>query len=152
MSKPKSDEYLTPPEIIEALGQFDLDPCSPYERPWDTARVHYNAVQDGLAREWFGRVWLNPPYVRGMGLWLKKMVKHRNGIAFIFVRTETRLFHTYVWGVADAILFLKGRTRFYLANEDLLLDAPAASCLVAYGKENAKALRESGIEGHYVNL
>ncbi len=148
----KSDEYLTPPEIIEALGVFDLDPCSPYERPWDTARVHYNRVQDGLEREWFGRVWLNPPYVRGLGLWLKKMVAHGNGIAFIFARTDTRLFHTYVWGVATAILFLRGRTKFFLANEDQMLDAPSPSCLVAYGKDNARALRESGLEGCYLDL
>lgn len=24
-----NDEWLTPPEIVEALGPFDLDPCSP---------------------------------------------------------------------------------------------------------------------------
>lgn len=23
-----SDEWYTPPEIIEALGEFDLDPCA----------------------------------------------------------------------------------------------------------------------------
>lgn len=32
------DEWLTPPEIIKALGgpeSFDLDPCAPIKRPWD---------------------------------------------------------------------------------------------------------------------
>lgn len=29
------DEWLTPPQIIKALGGFDLDPCSPINRPWD---------------------------------------------------------------------------------------------------------------------
>ena len=33
------DEWLTPPEIIQALGHFDLDPCSPIDRPWPTAKV-----------------------------------------------------------------------------------------------------------------
>ena len=36
-----NDEWLTPPYIIEALGRFDLDPCSPINRPWDTATIHY---------------------------------------------------------------------------------------------------------------
>ena len=35
------DEWLTPPEIINSLGTFDLDPCSPINRPWKTAKKHY---------------------------------------------------------------------------------------------------------------
>jgi len=27
------DEWLTPPYIIKALGEFDLDPCAPINRP-----------------------------------------------------------------------------------------------------------------------
>ena len=54
------DEWLTPPEIISALGQFDLDPCAPANRPWDMARHHYSLPlglfePDGLNRNWFGR-------------------------------------------------------------------------------------------------
>jgi hypothetical protein len=29
----KNDEWLTPPEIIHALGLFSLDPCAPINRP-----------------------------------------------------------------------------------------------------------------------
>ena len=32
-SKTGKDEWLTPLEIIRALGEFDLDPCSPVRRP-----------------------------------------------------------------------------------------------------------------------
>jgi hypothetical protein len=52
-------ELLTPPELIKALGQFDLDPCSPVNRPWQTALNHYTILEDGLLQRWFGRVWLN---------------------------------------------------------------------------------------------
>ena len=31
-------EWLTPPYVLDALGEFDLDPCSPVVRPWDTAK------------------------------------------------------------------------------------------------------------------
>lgn len=51
-------EWLTPPEIIQALGPFDLDPCAPIVRPWDTAQTYYTIDDNGLLKEWFGRVWL----------------------------------------------------------------------------------------------
>ena len=38
----KKDEWLTPPGILNRLGEFDLDPCTPIDRPWDTAKLHYN--------------------------------------------------------------------------------------------------------------
>lgn len=55
------DEWLTPPEIIRSLGEFDLDPCSPINRPWDTALNHYTIIDNGLKQQWYGRVWCNPP-------------------------------------------------------------------------------------------
>lgn len=88
----KNDEWLTPPPIIQALGFFDLDPCAPVDRPWDTARQHYSRRDDGLAQDWGGRVWMNPPFGTQAIDWLRKMVKHGNGIALVPARTETRMF------------------------------------------------------------
>lgn len=61
----QNDEWLTPPALLRALGQFDLDPCSPVVRPWDTAAQHYTVQDDGLSLPWAGRVWLNPPIRQG---------------------------------------------------------------------------------------
>ncbi|WP_223160903.1 phage N-6-adenine-methyltransferase [Salinicola aestuarinus] len=88
----QKDEWLTPPSILEALGSFDLDPCSPVERPWDTASEHLTLHDDGLSAAWRGRVWLNPPYGRETGLWLEKLAEHGDGIALVFARTETEMF------------------------------------------------------------
>jgi hypothetical protein len=52
-----NDVWLTPPYIIESLGGFDLDPCSPIDRPWPTAKSHYTIIDDGLTKDWSGRVW-----------------------------------------------------------------------------------------------
>jgi hypothetical protein len=68
--------WLTPPRILEALGEFDLDPCAPLERPWDTAKKHYTTEDDGLIQPWFGRVWCNPPYGKEMNAFLERMVTH----------------------------------------------------------------------------
>lgn len=50
----RSDVWFTPPEIIGAVGPFDLDPCTlpPERRPWDTARFHYSEIDDGLVQPW----------------------------------------------------------------------------------------------------
>lgn len=53
----KSDTYLTPREIIDALGPFELDPCAaPEPRPWPTAERHIVLPEDGLAADWGGGI------------------------------------------------------------------------------------------------
>ncbi|WP_288365608.1 DNA N-6-adenine-methyltransferase [uncultured Marinobacter sp.] len=150
----KNDEWLTPPEIIEALGTFYLDPCSPGERrPWDTAAVHYDFRDNGLSQPWGGRVWLNPPYGREAAQWLERLAAHGNGIALIFARTETDMFFRHVWEKADAILFLRGRLHFhYVTGERAKANSGAPSCLVAYGANNVRALKQSGLDGRLVTL
>ena len=147
------DEWLTPPEIIKALGPFDLDPCAPIIRPWDTARKHYTIEDEGLSKSWSGRVWLNPPYGSFTGRWLDKLACHGNGIALIFARTETQMFFDNVWGQADAILFLKGRLVFHnVDGTKARANAGAPSCLVAYGEHNADCLLRCSIRGKWIPI
>ena len=149
-----SDEWLTPPAIIDALGPFDLDPCSPVHRPWDTAKLHYTIEDDGLAKPWGdNRVFMNPPYGPETGKWLEKLANHGNGIALIFARTETEIFHRWVWQRADAILFLRGRLYFHkISGERGRSNAGGPSALIAYNPANADKLRTCGIAGHFVDL
>jgi len=146
-------EWLTPPDIIRALGSFDLDPCAPERRPWSTARCHYTIQDDGLRQAWFGRVWLNPPYGPETHKWLARLAQHGNGIALIFARTETRMFFDYIWEQAHAVLFLRGRLTFYnLDGTKPKNSGGAPSCLVAYGLDNVAALGASGLAGKLVRL
>lgn len=146
-------EWLTPPEILRALGVFDLDPCSPVNRPWDTALRHYTILDNGLEHDWSGRVWCNPPYGKEAKIWLKRLAAHGNGIALIFARTETDMFFSEVWDKADALLFIRGRLFFHhVTGEAAKANSGAPSVLIAYGNENAKCLKECGIEGKYIEL
>ena len=147
-----NDEWLTPPSIIESLGQFDLDPCSPEARPWDIAKSHYTKIDNGLSKDWHGRVWCNPPYGRDTFIWLDKLAKHGNGIALIFARTEAKGFHEQIWDKADAVFFFKGRIKFYYVTGVQGDSANAPSCLVAYGKNNIMALASSGLKGRLIYL
>jgi len=145
-------EWLTPPDLVKMLGDFDLDPCSPVNPPFVHAPINYSILDNGLKREWFGRVYMNPPYGKDMHLWLNKLQKHGNGIALIFARTETKCFFENVWDKADALLFVKGRIRFYNV-EGIQKGTPGApSVFIAYGKNNSLALKKSGIEGKYLEL
>lgn len=139
-----SDEWLTPPEILEALGDFDLDPCSPINRPWDTAAEHYTTMDDGLSKPWRGRVWLNPPFGREAIKWMRKMVEHGDGIALLPARTETVMFYETVWPVANAICFMRGRPYFHLVTGQRgRANSGAPICLIAYGPENVSWLIRS---------
>lgn len=149
----KSDTWLTPPHILEPLGPFDLDPCTPEAMPWQTARHRFTPADDGLSQAWFGRVWLNPPYGRALADWLDRMARHGRGTALIFARTETEAFHRHVWKQASALLFLQGRLHFCdTAGVPAKANAGAPSCLIAYGIEDADRLAECGLEGAFVPL
>lgn len=141
-----NDEWLTPPEIVKACGAFDLDPCAPIVRPWDTAARHFNVNDDGLAQPWEGRVWCNPPFGREAVKWLRRMAEHGNGIALIPARTETVMFYETVWARADAVLFMQGRPHFhYVCGRRAAANSGAPICLVAYGANNVAALAASGL-------
>lgn len=151
------EDWLTPPFIIDQLGPFDTDPCSPLPRPWDTAKTHYTIATNGLNQPWHGRVWLNPPYGNETWKWMSRLAQHGNGIALIFARTETATFFPWVWNHATAILFIRGRLNFYTKEGRRGGVAGAPSCLIAYGEENAlrlkcATLRDGGIEGRFLML
>jgi phage N-6-adenine-methyltransferase len=147
-----TDEWLTPPSVIGALGSFDLDPCSPGDRrPWDTAAKHYSLEDDGLRQQWEGRVWLNPPY-SSAAQWMARLAEHNHGTALIFARTETRMWFDHIWPRASGLLFLKGRLRFCYVSGKEAGTAGAPSVLVAYGEHDAAVLSSIPIPGHYVSL
>lgn len=152
------DEWLTPPQIIQALGGcdgFDLDPCSPINPPWPTARQHLTITDNGLTSEWHGRIWLNPPYggPKIVGPWMRRMAVHAKGTALIFARTETALFFETVWQQATAVLFLKGRLHFHhIDGSRAEANAGAPSVLIAYGNNDADILERCKITGHFMRL
>lgn len=148
-----SDEWLTPPEIIQDLGPFDMDVCCPVNMPWETAKIMYTPLDNGLLSLWDGFIWCNPPYGTQTKVWLNRMCLHNNGIALIFARTETEMFFKYVWHYAYSLLFIKGRIFFYKPNgEKAKINSGAPSVLIAYGKEANRRLSISSIDGKYIRL
>jgi hypothetical protein len=63
----ESDERYTPRWVFDGLGiTFDLDPCSPGEGAGDCVPAVRKLTKhdDGLAHDWEGCVWVNPPFSR----------------------------------------------------------------------------------------
>ena len=153
----ESKEWYTPVEVFKAIGlYYDLDPCSPGPdiAPWIPAKFHFTIKDNGLDKQWFGKVYMNPPYGSDTPLWLAKLAGHGDGIALVFARTDTRWFHEYI-PRAEAICFIKGRIQFIDAPHALEYAAGqykpknggcgAASMLIAYGSTCADALYKSSL-------
>ncbi len=153
-----TDDWITPRYVIDALGgadSFTLDPCACDPQPWPTARTMWTFRKNGLLQLWRGRVWCNPPYGRLAGPFLERLASHGNGIALLFARTETAMWFKYVWPMADAILFLKGRLTFYRASGEAMPpghNSGGPSVLIAYGEQNIDSLRTCGLDGKLIWL
>lgn len=151
-------EWYTPKWVFDWLGlRFDLDPCSPAGGlPWVPADRFYSLPADGLALPWQGRIWCNPPYGPATKKWLRRMHKHRHGVALVFARTDTEWYHQYA-KTADAILFIEGRIKFVdETGEPPVNDkghkntAGTGSMLVAWGADCVEALRRNSRRGHFI--
>lgn len=152
-SKERTDEWYTPKHIIDALGSFDLDPCAPVNRPYDFATHHFTKIDDGLSKDWFGRIWCNPPYSHSLLVpFIIKMAEHGNGIALIFNRMDNALWHEVIFPSADSILIIKGRLKFIREGVEGNHQAGCGSVLIAWGKENDLCLQNCSIKGKYFKL
>lgn len=144
-------EWYTPPTIIQALGEFDLDPCTS-QVAWDfnhSAKKYYTMEDDGLSKEWDGRIWMNPPYSQPtITQFMERMAIHNNGIALLYNRSDNKMFHSFVFPVADSIFFLKGRIRFYRPDGTVGEQPGSGSVLIAFGRNNTEAIENSGLKGH----
>lgn len=156
--KNKTEVWITPPWIFDMLGlEFDLDPATEEGGiPHIPAKKTFSEKDNGLAQEWEGLVWLNPPYGSKTPDWLAKMHQHRNGIALVFARPDTTWFHAYA-AKADSLLFLKGRIAFIDWRETTMKredsePAGAGSLLIGWGQEASAALRRLYREGLFVDL
>ena len=106
-AKVSPDEWYTPRWIIDELGPFDLDPCAPpiEVRPYEIAPTAYTWDDDGLSREWYGTVWMNPPYSRVLLRgFCEKMVDHNNGIALLVNRQDNLLWQEVIFPSFQSIL------------------------------------------------
>ncbi|MBW4512475.1 MAG: phage N-6-adenine-methyltransferase [Scytonematopsis contorta HA4267-MV1] len=117
-TKKNSDCWYTPPNIIQlvakVLGGIDLDPCADDGKNVP-AKTHYTAMDNGLIREWGGRVFMNPPY-SCPGVWMSKLLleletgRVKSAIALVSAATDTNWLSPVL--SVQPVCFWKGRIKF----------------------------------------
>lgn len=131
MFSSETDDWATPTDFFEAVNRifgFTLDVCaSESNRKCDK---YFDAQADGLAQQWEGICWMNPPYGRTISKWVEKAYQTgKEGstvVCLLPARTDTRWWHDYC--TKGEILFLKGRLKFGSAKSA----APFPSALVVF--------------------
>lgn len=138
----KTDLWATPQYFFDKLNEefkFTLDPCSDGRN--NKCSKFYTSEEDGLSCNWGGEiVFMNPPYGRAIGEWIKKayeegLKENTKVVALIPARTETRYWHDYVLN-AQEIRFVKGRIKF----GDSPHNAPFPSAVVVFDGKNKPSL------------
>ena len=99
----------TPDDLYNILDNefhFDFDPCPTY---------HESTFWNGLRISWKKSNYCNPPY-NNQRAWVEKAynesLKNKTCVMLLPARTDTRLFHEFIFKKAREIRFIKGRLRF----------------------------------------
>ena len=148
----KTDLWETPQTFFDMLNAefaFTIDVCAIPENA--KCREFYTPEQDGLKKEWRGRCWMNPPYGRVIGDWMKKAYESALGGALVVclvpARTDTKWWHNYA--MKGEIQFLQGRLKFGGAKNSapfpsaIVIFRPSKVCLSKSFERTAKNCRPS---------
>jgi phage N-6-adenine-methyltransferase len=115
-------------EWSKLYGPFDVDVCA--DSTNTKCGIYYDKKADGLKQTWTGKCWMNPPYGREIGKWMKKAKDSGvNGtvvVCLVPARTDTRWWHDYA--IYGDVFFIKGRLKF----GDSKNSAPFPSAIVVF--------------------
>ena len=142
-----SDEWETPQDLFEkynTIYHFQLDAAATKENT--KCKDFFTKEDNALVQNWskYQTVWLNPPYGRKIGFFIKKAyeesLKDVTIVCLIPARTDTKYFHDYCLKYGK-VEFLRGRLRFinrllpsYKKDGDFKSSpAPFPSCIVIFG-------------------
>ncbi len=127
------------------MGSIDLDPASADKAQRIVkADTYYTQGTDGLSHEWFGNVWLNPPYsseliVKFVDKLISELGNIKQAIILVNNATETEWFSRLA-GRASAVCFPKGRVKFY--DPDGKIGAPLQGQALLYFGGQAELFEE----------
>lgn len=134
-------EWSTPQDFFDQLHAefgFELDVCATAGNA--KCDRYFTASDDGLAQEWRGVCWMNPPYGAGIGAWVRKAYESSLLGAIVVcllpARTDTRWWQDCCEPHAE-IRFLRGRLRF---NDADPAPFPSAVVVFSYGFSNIHAV------------
>jgi len=117
-----SIEWETPQDFFDELNKefcfvYDVAASSQNSK----CERFFSKEKDGLKQRWYrcgSSIWLNPPYDKSIGLWIKKAYKSSQvGCTIVCLiqgrSTDTKMWHDYVMKASE-IRFIRGRLQFLL--------------------------------------
>ncbi len=135
----ETDEWPTPGNLfaeLDAEFRFTLDVCASADNA--KCERYFDRRMNGLTQTWTGMCWMNPPYGRTIGLWIRKAhessMEGATVVCLIPARTDTEWWHKYVVK-ADEVRFVRGRLRFGNATSG----APFPSAIVVFRARTPKS-------------
>ena len=138
-----SDAWYTPAWVLDRVRDqwpdgIDLDPA------WHPAclvkaRKTYTAQDDGLAHEWAGNVWNNPPYSspRAWILKARASAKHGAKILQLVKFDPSTSWFNLIWESATSIAIFRRRMSFVAGSERNATTANFPVCLVYWAGPGA---------------
>jgi phage N-6-adenine-methyltransferase len=117
MFSSRTDEWETPQDFFDKLDaefRFELDPCATLEN--HKCPFYYDKIADGLSMNWAWAdpVYMNPPYGREIGKWVKKAyetsLQGATVVCLLPARTDTAWWHDYC--AKGEVRFVRGRLKF----------------------------------------
>ena len=132
-----TDLWSTPQDFFDkqnTIHGFTLDVCATDDNAKCTR--YFTEADDGLAQPWVGVCWMNPPYGRTIGQWMRKAYESSQAgatvVCLVPSRTDTKWWHDYA--MKGQIEFIRGRLKF----GDAKNSAPFPSALVTFSKGKNK--------------
>jgi phage N-6-adenine-methyltransferase len=133
-----TDDWGTPQALFDELNDefsFTLDACASAHN--FKVNIYFNEKIDALAQRWTGTVWMNPPYGRTIGKWMKKAYeesqKGATVVCLVPARTDTAWWHDYA--IKGEVRFLRGRLKFEQPGFVKNSSAPFPSAIVIFRGE-----------------
>ena len=130
----KTDLWYTPQDFFKKYDdvyKFETDVCATDDNA--KCAKYYTEEMDGLSQEWRGVCWMNPPYGRTIGKWMKKAyessLEGATVVCLVPARTDTNWWHDYA--MKGDIEFIKGRLKFGGSKNS----APFPSAVVVFKQE-----------------
>lgn len=144
------DVWQTPDNIIDMIEPIDVDPCAGGTDIGQDA--NYTKQDDGLSKEWHGRVFVNPPFSDKKD-WLRKAIVERDNTECIFVLTPDSTdtiswWHKYIAAEADYIWFSEGRISYIDPSTGEPAGSPTFGTAISiFGEPGARTLARLKSEG-----
>lgn len=140
----KNDNLQTPEYITDVLGPFDIDVCAAEHSTIGEVNLWDGRGEDGLALEWNGFAWCNPPFSQ-KELWADKMHKHGNGLLILPERGSAPWFGPLASKVGQ--YFIMGKNINFIGGPS---SNNLGSVIFPFGEEAVSRIEKSGLPGMLV--